>query len=448
VRLSNANIAALPSRVARPSYRRTSRGDGIVHFGIGAFHRAHMAWYTDLTMGSGEQDWAITGVSLRSPDVAAQLNPQDGLYTLTEKSADGERTRVIGSVRQVLVATQDCEAVITALAAPETQMVSFTVTEKGYCRAADGSLDPNLAGPDSFYAFVAKGLRRRHDAGLSGLTLLSCDNLAENGRQLRSLMTAYMGIHDPALLPWFETHCTCPSTMVDRIVPATTPADRAQLAAKIGLEDDGAVMTEPFSQWVIEDNFAARRPSWEKHGAELVADVRPYETAKLRMLNGAHSLLAYCGLERGHVFVHEAIADPSLATLAKQLMLDEAAPTIRTAPGQDLSRYASELMARFANPALNHRLIQIAMDGSQKIPQRWLETLGENQRAGRSCTAIMAGIDAWICHLQGSNVEKYGPVIDPMAEILRTTLKRVDPEGAVLGIFGPAGLISGNWFTR
>lgn len=447
MRLSNANIAALPSRVARPGYIRTSRGDGIVHFGIGAFHRGHMAWYTDRVMNAGEQDWAITGVSLRSADVAAQLNPQDGLYTLTEKSADGEATRVIGSVKNVLVAALDQEAVIASLAAPETQIASFTVTEKGYCRAADGSLDPNLAGPDSFYAFVAQGLRRRHDSGLSGLTLLSCDNLAENGRQLRSLMTAYLTLHDPALLPWFETHCTCPSTMVDRIVPATTPQDRALLAATIGLEDQGAVMTEPFSQWVIEDNFAARRPAWEEHGAELVADVRPYETAKLRMLNGAHSLLAYCGLARGHVFVHEAVADPSLAALVKQLMLDEAAPTIKTALGQDLNRYAGDLMARFANPKLNHRLIQIAMDGSQKIPQRWLETLGENQRVGRSCPAIMAGIDAWICHLNGWNEREYGPVIDPMSDMLRATLKRVGPDDAVLAIFGPTGPISGNWFS-
>jgi fructuronate reductase len=441
VRLSAGNIAALPSHVARPSYHRTLRGDGIVHFGIGAFHRAHMAWYTDLAMDSGEQDWVITGVSLRSADVAAQLNPQDGLYTLTEKSADGEATRVIGSIRSVLVAAMDHEAVIAALAAPETQIASFTVTEKGYCRAADGSLDPNLAGPDSFYAFVAQGLRRRHDAGYSGLTLLSCDNLAENGRQLRSLMTAYLGIHDPALLPWFETQCTCPSTMVDRIVPATTPADLAQLAATIGLEDEGAVMTEPFSQWVIEDIFAGRRPAWEKHGAELVADVRPYETAKLRMLNGAHSALAYLGLARGYQYVHEAIADPELSALVVALMQHEAAPTLGVVPGLDLENYAYALLKRFANSALPHRLIQIAMDGSQKIPQRWLEPLAINQAQGRFCSATLQALAAWIVHIRGAA----RIVDDPMAAELANLWMLHGAEGIAAELFGEAGLFSATW---
>jgi fructuronate reductase len=441
VRLSAANIAALPSHVARPSYHRTLRGDGIVHFGIGAFHRAHMAWYTDLAMAAGEMDWVITGVSLRSPDVAEQLNPQDGFYTLTEKSAGGEKTRVIGSVRQVLVATLDREAVIAALAAPETQIASFTVTEKGYCRDADGSLDTGLAGPDSFYAFVAQGLRRRHDAGLSGLTLLSCDNLAENGRQLRSLMTAYLRLHDSELLPWFETKCTCPSTMVDRIVPATTAQDLAQLAATIGLEDEGAVMTEPFSQWVIEDNFAGRRPAWEEHGAELVADVRPYETAKLRMLNGAHSALAYLGLARGYQYVHEAIADPLLSALIVDLMRSDAAPTLGIVPGLDLDTYADTLVNRFANSALPHRLIQIAMDGSQKIPQRWLEPLALNQAQGRHCPATLQALAAWVVHIRGAA----RPVDDPMAAHLTDLWESHGADGIVTALFGGAGLFSAAW---
>lgn len=441
MRLSTANLAALHSHVARPGYRRTSRGDGIVHFGIGAFHRAHMAWYTDLAMDIAEQDWAITGVSLRSPDVAEQLNPQDGFYTLTEKSAGGEKTRVIGSVKNVLVAALDREAVIAALAAPETQIASFTVTEKGYCRAADGSLDAGLAGPDSFYALVAQGLRRRHDAGLSGLTLLSCDNLAENGRQLRSLMMAYLTLHDPALRPWFETHCTCPSTMVDRIVPATTPQDLAHLAATIGLEDEGAVITEPFSQWVIEDNFAARRPAWEKHGAELVADVRPYETAKLRMLNGAHSALAYLGLARGYQYVYEAIADPLLSELIVDLMQREAAPTLGVVPGLDLETYADALVKRFANNALPHRLVQIAMDGSQKIPQRWLEPLAINQAQSRFCPATLQALAAWIVHIRGDA----RPADDPMATQLADLWTLHAADGIVAALFGEAGLLSATW---
>lgn len=438
MRLNAANLDRLADDVVRPGYDRAAQAVGIVHFGIGAFHRAHQAWYTDLAMAAGDCDWAITGVSLRSPDVAEQMNPQDGLYTVTERSADGEAVRLVGAVRGVLVASQQREAVIAALAVPATRIVSFTVTEKGYCRAADGSLDPALAGEGSFYAYLLAALRRRHDAGLPGLTLLCCDNLADNGRQLEALMCAYIARHDPALMEWFAAECTCPSTMVDRIVPATTEADRAGLEARTGLEDRGAVVTEPFSQWVIEDRFAGPRPRWETVGAELVGDVRPYETAKLRLLNGAHSLIAYCGLSRGHEFVHQAVADPAIRPLVEQLMLNEAAPTIAAAPGQDLARYAGELVARFANPALNHRLIQIAMDGSQKLPQRWLETLAENQRQGRQCPAILAGITAWIAHLGGAN----GPVDDPRADELAVAAGSADP---VAALFGASGLLASEW---
>ncbi|OZA61423.1 MAG: mannitol dehydrogenase, partial [Sphingomonadales bacterium 39-62-4] len=270
-------MGALPGDVARPAYDRDGQVVGIVHFGIGAFHRAHQAWYTDAAMNAGDRNWAIIGVSLRSADVAAQMNPQGGLYTVTERSAAGWQTRLVGAVREVLVATEAREAVIAALAAPTTHIASFTITEKGYCRAADGSLDPALACQGSIYAFLAEGLRRRHDDGLPGLTLLCCDNLADNGRQLARLMGEYLETNDPALRGWFETACACPSTMVDRIVPATTEADRAELSARIGMADHAAVMTESFSQWVIEDRFAGPRPRWEAVGAQLVADVRPYE---------------------------------------------------------------------------------------------------------------------------------------------------------------------------
>ena len=438
MRLSAGTLGALAPDVARFGYDRAVQAAGIVHLGIGAFHRAHQAWYTDAAMTAGDRDWAITGVSLRSAEVAGQLNPQDGLYTLTERSADGWQTRLIGAVRQALVAGQDALAVIVALAAPATRIVSLTVTEKGYARAADGGLDPALAGPGTIYPLLAAALRQRHDGGLPGLTLLSCDNLADNGRQLTRLMGEYLDRHDPALLGWFTAHCACPSTMVDRIVPATTEADRSDLAARIGLEDRGAVMTEPFSQWVIEDTFAGPRPRWEAVGAELVADVRAYETAKLRMLNGAHSLLAYGGLARGHAFVHQAIADPALRALVERLLREEAAPSIAAAPGQDLNRYADALIARFANPALEHRLAQIAMDGSQKIPQRWLETLAFHQRQGRDCPAIMAGIAAWIAHLRGAN----GPVDDPRATELAAAVTGPEPLRA---LFGQQGLLPSQW---
>lgn len=438
MRLCAANLGQLPAGVARPGYDRDGQQVGIVHFGIGAFHRAHQAWYTDRAMSAGDRDWAITGVSLRSADVAEQLNPQDGYYTVTERDGSGHRTGLVGAVKNVLVGTTQREAVIAALAAPATRIASFTVTEKGYCRASDGSLDFEAAGAGSLFAIVVAGLRRRHDARLPGLTLLSCDNLAENGRQLDALMRQYLARHDPGLLAWFDAECACPSTMVDRIVPATTATDRAETAAAIGMDDEAAVFTEPFSQWVIEDRFAGPRPRWEVVGAELVSDVRPYETAKLRLLNGAHSLLAYCGLARGHEFVHQAIADAPLRALVERLMIEEAAPTILPAPGQDLRRYADELLARFGNPALNHRLRQIAMDGSQKLPQRWLETLADNQANGRTCPAILAGIAAWIDHLRGDN----GVVDDPLAARLREAVAGPDPMNA---LFGQGGLIGSPW---
>lgn len=438
MRLSAANLHLLSAGVERPGYDRAAQSNGIVHFGIGAFHRAHQAWYTDRAMDAGDRDWAITGVSMRSASVADQLNPQDGLYTVTERSGRGDASRLIGAVRTVLLASRESAAVIDAIAAASTRIVSFTVTEKGYCRAADGSLDPEKAAAGSFYPLLAAALRRRRDAGQPGLTLLSCDNLADNGRQIEGLMEQYLERHDPALLDWFRAECTCPSTMVDRIVPATTDADRAALAALTGLEDHGAVFTEPFSQWVIEDRFAGPRPRWEAVGAQLVADVRPYETAKLRMLNGAHSLLAYVGLVRGHAFVHQAIADPEIRPLVEALMQSEAAPTIAAAPGQDLTRYGSDLIARFANPALNHRLIQIAMDGSQKLPQRWLEALAINQQQGRQCPSLLAGIAAWIAHLRGAN----GPVDDPRGTELTAAASGADP---VAALFGEGGLLASEW---
>jgi fructuronate reductase len=420
-------------------YDRDTQAVGIVHFGIGAFHRAHQAWYTDAAMNAGELDWMITGVSLRSAGVAEQMNPQNGLYTLVERSAAKAQARLIGSVRNVLVACEEPEAVIAALAAPTTHIASFTITEKGYCRAADGALDPALAGEGSVYRYLAEGLARRKDAGLPGLSLLSCDNLADNGAQLERLIGDYLAVHDPALLDWFLAQCTCPATMIDRIVPATTDGDRAEVSAILGgVEDRACVVTEPFSQWVIEDRFAGPRPRWEAVGAELVADVAPYEMAKLRMLNGAHSLLAYCGLQHGHTYVHQAIVDPELRALAEQLMLREAAPTLTPAPGQDLAAYAAALIERFANPALNHRLIQIAMDGSQKIPQRWLETLAAQARKGRQCPAILTGLGGWIRHLRGAN----GPVDDPQASELALAANDPDPLAA---LFGGRGSIPSAW---
>ncbi|MDK2760173.1 MAG: mannitol dehydrogenase family protein [Sphingopyxis sp.] len=432
-----ANVP-LPAPVTAPGYDRAAQAAGIVHIGIGAFHRAHQAVYTDDAMGAGDRDWGIVGVSLRSGDVAAQLNPQDGLYTVSARSAAKAELRVIGAVQKVLVAADEPQAVIAAIAAPTTHIVSFTVTEKGYLRGIDGLLDlAAVRGPSSLYRFVGAGLAARKAAGLPGLTLLSCDNLADNGAALNVLMRQYLAADHPGLIDWFDANCRCPASMIDRIVPATTEADRAAVASVLGVRDEGAVVTEGFSQWVIEDDFAGPRPCWEAVGAELVAAVAPYETAKLRMLNGAHSALAYIGLGHGHEFVHQAIADPAIRPAIERLMLDEAAPTIDVAPGQDLRAYAAALLGRFANPALHHRLIQIAMDGSQKIPQRWLETLAWHQARGSRCPSLEAAIAAWIAFLQSDH-----RIDDPLADRLR---EAAAGPGAMVRLFGEGGLIASEW---
>jgi fructuronate reductase len=441
VRLSTASIKRLAPRVERFGYDRSAQAVGIVHFGIGAFHRAHQAWYTDRALAAGDRDWLIAGVSLRSAGVADQMNPQDGLYTVTERAAAGDQTRLIGSVREVLAASRSPASVAISLAAPQTRIVSFTVTEKGYCRASDGSLDLDAAAQGSFYPLLADAFRHRKAAGIAGLTLLSCDNLSDNGRQLNRLVTEYLTAHAPDLLGWFEAECRCPATMVDRIVPAPTDADRIDIAAKIGMTDEAAVFTEPFSQWVIEDDFAEPRPAWERVGAQLVADVAPYETAKLRMLNGAHSALAYLGLRRGYTYVHEAVADPGLRQLVDRLMREEAATSFVPAPGQDLGTYADALIDRFANPALAHRLSQIAMDGSQKIPQRWLATLAEHQLRGRACPTILTTLAAWLEHVRGDN----GAVDDPLGERLHNAWAISGRAGIIDRVFGENGLIRSAW---
>jgi fructuronate reductase len=445
-RLSTDNIEIFPPiDVEWFDYPRDLQLPGIVHFGIGAFHRAHMAAYTDSAMNGGDRHWGIIGVSLRSPKVAQQLNPQDGLYTIAERSGDGTRFRLIGAVIKVLVASYQKDAICEAIAYPTTHIISFTITEKGYCRAANGNLDFDVAGEASVYRFLGDGLSLRKERGLPGVTLLSCDNLAENGTQLSRLLNQYLIQQSPELAEWVQANCTFPCSMVDRIVPATTAADLADVQDAIGwgnlLNDEAAVVTEPFSQWVIEDKFAGPRPAWEKHGAQITSDVHAYENAKLRMLNGAHSALAYLGLKRGHEFVHQAIGDAALAPQIDRLMREEAATSLSPAPGQDLAAYADALIERFENPALNHRLAQIAMDGSQKIPQRWLETLAFHQKQGRQCPAILAGIAAWLCHIRGDN----GAVDDPMAGALNATWDAAGKDSIVAALFGPGGLMASDW---
>ena len=441
MRLSAETLHRLPDTVVRPQYDRAAQRAGIVHFGIGAFHRAHQAVYTDDAMNVGDRNWGIFGVSLRSASVAEQMNPQNGLFTVTQRSIDGDAVRLVGAVQKVLVASQTPDAVIDALASSETHIVSFTITEKGYCRAADGTLDFALADGSSAYAYLAAGFRKRRASGASGLTLMSCDNLASNGEQLQRLLTEYLKHHAPDLLDWFKAECTCPSTMIDRIVPATTEDDRRAIEDIIGLRDEAAIVTEPFNQWVIESRFAGPRPVWEAVGAQLTNNVQAYETAKLRMLNGAHSALAYLGLGKGFDYVHQAIADVNLLETVNILMREEAATSFAPAAGQDLSSYADALIARFKNPALNHRLAQIAMDGSQKIPQRWLETLAYHQGEGRQCRAILTALASWIAHVRnGVRIED-----DPMADQFAEIASQTDPDGLIGALFTGSGYFAKHW---
>lgn len=436
MRLSAANADRLPPDVVRPDYERATQKRGIVHLGIGAFHRAHQAVYGDAAMAAGDRDWAITGVSLRSPDMQALLAPQDGLYTVTERSAAGEAMRLIGAVREVLVAPREPGAVAAALASPDTHIVTLTVTEKGYHRRPDGVLDMAAVrtGAGTIYHLLARAFADRRAEGLPGLTILSCDNLADNGRVLGSALAAWLEETAPDLRGWFEAECACPSTMVDRIVPAMTDARLDEVAARLGMRDEGAVVTEPFRQWVIEDRFAGPRPRWETGGAEVVAEVASYEAAKLRMLNGAHSALAYLGLAAGLDFVHQAVADPAIRPVVERLMRDEAAPTVDAAPGQDLAAYADALLARFANPALPHRLAQIATDGSQKIGQRWLAPLAVNRARGRPCPATMSALAAWVRFVRE-------PAADPMGDALAARWRAAGEDGIVEALFGDGGLM-------
>lgn len=441
MRLSREAAARLPQNVQRPAIATAADAGGIVHLGIGAFHRAHQALYTQDANQSDSGRWAITGVSLRNRQVAQQLNPQDGLYVVSLRDSHGVQRRLVDTLRAVLVAPDAPQAVVAAIAAPATRIVSLTVTEKGYCRDPEGLLDPALADESSLYRYIADALAVRRRAGLPGLTLLSCDNLAGNGAQLQRLMLQYLARREASLAEWFLAGCTCPSTMVDRIVPASSPTDLAELSRVLGMRDEAAVFTEPFTQWVIEDRFAQGRPHWEAGGAQFTGNVEPWETAKLRMLNGAHSALAYLGLARGHEFVHQAIADAPLRALVERLMRDEAATSIASAPGQDLDAYAQQLLQRFANPALRHRLAQISIDGSQKIPPRWLATLAHHQHAGRACPAILMALGAWIRFIRADR----WPVDDPRAAELAALWRDHDAAGVVDALFGPQGSFAAEW---
>ena len=429
IRLGNATLPN--ANAIRPAYDRSKVTNGIVHLGIGAFARAHLAVYTEAALAAGDRGWGILAASLRSPDTRDALNPQDGLYSLAVRDESGEKLQVIGAVGHVLLAFEDPDRLIAAMAHRDIAIVSLSVTEKGYCHdAASGQLNelhpdilhdlahPNL--PVSAPGFLVAALARRWRDGVPPFTIVSCDNLPGNGRLLKRLLVRLAGLQDPALAQMLEDHLACPCTMVDRIVPATTSEDRARISASLGVRDAWPVVTEPFTQWVIEDDFPLGRPRWELMGAQFVADVAPYEAMKLRLLNGAHSCIAYLGYLSRATTVADAMDLPGMADYVARLML-EILPTLHVPDGFDAVGYCAALIKRFCNPALKHRTWQIAMDGSQKLPQRLLGTMRDRLAAGADIECLGLGVAAWMVYVTG--VDLHGDAIDvrdPLAKDLRT----------------------------
>ncbi|WP_424981498.1 mannitol dehydrogenase family protein [Maritalea sp. S77] len=433
MKLTQANLATLKN-VQTPNYDRDAVRSGIVHLGVGAFHRGHQAAFIDDILAD-EPTWGIVGASLRSASTADALNPQDGLYSLMVKEGKSTHIRLMGSLSRVLVAPVEREALLETMADPQIKIVSLTITEKGYCYdAAQDRLNKShpdivkdLASPlepISAPGLIVEALRRRMESGAGPFTVLSCDNLPSNGRVVQKIIIEFAHLLDAELAAWIEENVTCPASMVDRIVPATTDADRAFLKSTTDIEDQWPIVTEPFRQWVIEDNFCAGRPAFESVGVEMVADVTPFEHMKLRMLNGSHSFLAYAGLLKGHEFVAEAIADDELRTHVLNMMTDEIMPTLDLPDSFDLYAYRDELIERFENPGMAHRLTQIAMDGSQKLPQRLLNTIRDCMATNQPYSYLIKAVAAWIKFVsQSGEGQPFGPLNDPMRQALEQDVR-------------------------
>jgi len=412
----------------------------IVHLGAGNFHRAHQAWYTAQAPDAAE--WGIAAFTGRRPAIAEALTPQDGLYTLITRSADGDVFAVQGQLAAVHASTEH-EAFLDYLSRPEVAVVTITVTEAGYLLGTDGHLDARhdvvvadltalRSGPRaavvSLPAKLVAGLLARRASGAGPVTLLSCDNLPHNGAVTRTVVTELAALVDPALPAWVAEHVDFATSMVDRITPATTDEDRALVRQHQGYDDAEPVPTEPFSEWVVSGAFPAGRPRWEDAGVTLVDDVGPFEQRKLWLLNGAHSLLAYAGSIRGHATIDEAAADPGCRA-AVELFWDEASQHLELT-GDAVSGYREALLARFANPRIRHQLAQIAADGSTKLGFRTLPALRAERAAGRlpeGCALVLA---AWVLHLQGRGA----PVQDPGAAAALHAAKTGDLATAVPGV--------------
>jgi mannitol 2-dehydrogenase len=406
--LSSATLSTLSA--STPTYDREAASVGIVHFGFGNFHRSHVAMYLDRLMETGAGlDWGICGVGVLEQDATMRdvMRAQDCLFTLVVRHPDGSlEPRVVGSVLEYLYGPDDAAAVHRRLDDPAVRIVSLTVTEGGYLKnPATGDFDAenpavvhDLAHPEdprTAFAYVVEGLRRRRDAGAAPFTVLSCDNLQGNGDYARQAVVGFARLTDPELATWIDTSVTFPNCMVDRITPSTTDADREAVQREFGIDDEWPVPAEPFTQWIVEDEFPTGRPPLEAVGVQFVDDVRPYELMKLRLLNASHQAIAYFGAPRGYVLVDEALGDDRIRTYLERYMADEAAPTLGELPGIDLEGYMATLIERFSNPRMRDTLVRLATDGSNRMPTFTLPAIRANLEARRPIRLGAAMVAAW-----------------------------------------------------
>lgn len=447
----------LPAGVQLPNYDRSLLKTRIVHLGFGAFHRAHQALLTDRLLNKLGGDWGYCEISLfGKPNLIQSLQQQDHLFSVLEKGAEGNQAIVVGSVHESMHGSVDgLAAVIEKMAEPQVAIVSLTVTEKGYCiEPGSGELDLNhpqiqqdLTGehpPATAPGVLVEALRIRHQRGLPGFTVLSCDNIPENGHVVKKAILGMARARSAELADWISHNVTFPSTMVDRIVPAATDETLQEVAQVLGgINDPCAIACEPFIQWVVEDNFVAGRPAWEEVGAQLVADVLPFEQMKLRMLNGSHSFLAYLGYLAGYQYINECMEDAHYKQAAHRLMLQEQAPTL-SVEGVDLKAYADSLITRYCNTALKHRTWQIAMDGTMKLPQRMLDSVRWHLAHGGSFECLALGVAGWMRYVgglddTGTAIEIKDPMAKQLAEIVAATADgeaRVSALLALNSVFG------------
>ncbi len=436
-RLSPATLGFAGRDVTLPAYDRKGLNIGIVHFGPGAFHRAHQAFFVDKLVRA-DRRWGICDVALRGTSVTEALSAQGGLYTIAELREE-PRYRVVGAVREAIAARIFPQAVLARLVSPAVRVVTMTVTENGYCLTPAGDLDTareeiahDLAHPQapaSLIGWLVEALRQRQRAALAPFTMISCDNVAGNGARLKRAVTQLARAQGGDLARWIEGEARFPGTMVDSITPASDEALKARVALHLGAIDMVPVQREPFVQWVMEDVPGALGPDWSAAGVTLTRDVAGYEQAKLRILNGAHSTLAYLGLLRGRQATRDAMADAALAQFVRQLVTNDIAPSLKPPPGFDVAAYIETVLARIANPAITHHLGQIAWDGSQKLPYRLFGALREALAAGRPIARLCVPIAAWlrfICLRTREGIE----LVDPLAAQLHAVAERCDGGGA------------------